>query len=166
MSKIGSKTFNQAREQRLHPCPCLLAYVLKARIIFTGHSLGGALAQISSFYCTKYLESEGLDHRIRCITLGAPRIVNETAAKNYDRQQNLQCVRFVNNVRCFDNSQCLTLQRQERRGASRSIQGLTPPMGRGVRSCWTAYTPQRQKVHASFLTRSTGMGLGIGFALA
>lgn len=149
LSKIGSKTFNQAREQRLHPC--LLAYVLKARIIFTGHSLGGALAQISSFYCTKYLESEGLDHRIRCITVGAPRIVNEAAAKNYDRQQNLQCVRLVNNVSSFHNSQCLT-QRQERRDTSRSIQGLTPPMGRGVRSCWTAYTPQKQKVHASFLT--------------
>ena len=48
------------------------------QIIFTGHSLGGALATISSFYCVNHniIESEPV-----LITFGQPRVGNELFAK-------------------------------------------------------------------------------------
>ena len=51
------------------------------KLVATGHSLGGACAQIFSFIWLKKNKSS----KINCITFGAPRVINGEVAKEFDK---------------------------------------------------------------------------------
>ena len=60
-------------------------------VVFSGHSLGGALATIAALkYAKQY---PGLD--VNCVTFGSPRVGNPTFAKHFDESVN-ESYRFVN----------------------------------------------------------------------
>lgn len=62
-----------------------------ANIVFTGHSIGGALATISAcFYGI-----ERCDKKIYCISFGAPRVGNKKFAKKFNETV-FKSFRFVN----------------------------------------------------------------------
>ena len=61
------------------------------RFIFTGHSLGGALATIASLeFALAYP-----DRDVVCVTFGSPRVGNKTFKEHFDRMVDLS-YRFVN----------------------------------------------------------------------
>jgi len=64
----------------------------KSRIYVTGHSLGGALAQV----CATYLASVNPDINVKMISFGAPRVGNENFAEWANELPNLSAWRFVN----------------------------------------------------------------------
>jgi len=51
------------------------------KLITTGHSLGGACAQLFSYFWLKKNKSS----KITCVTFGAPRVINGEIAKQFDK---------------------------------------------------------------------------------
>ncbi|CAL5228579.1 g11737 [Coccomyxa viridis] len=55
------------------------------RVIVTGHSLGGALAQLAAHEISTAAAAEGLYIRVVCYTFGAPRVGNHAFAREYTK---------------------------------------------------------------------------------
>ncbi|KAI8834518.1 Alpha/Beta hydrolase protein [Chytridium lagenaria] len=70
-------------------------------VIFTGHSLGGALATLSAALALDALSNEGIGYgagNIGIVTFGSPRVGTESFAEWFSNQQWLQSLRGVNYV--------------------------------------------------------------------
>lgn len=65
--------------------PVIRAYIDKKNLIFTGHSLGGALASLAAIDFTHKLEKYYRSHRIGLITFGAPRVTDLEGSKYFTK---------------------------------------------------------------------------------
>lgn len=75
-------------------------------IVFTGHSLGGALATLAACYFSKTIPSQTVQYK--CITFGSPRVGNKNFLELYN-SCNMQSVRIFNRediVSMFPASRC------------------------------------------------------------
>jgi len=77
----------------------------KSTIYVTGHSLGGALAQL----CAIYLAQVNPDMNVKMINFGAPRIGNQNFAEWADELSNLSAWRFVNDFDTIPRTPANTL---------------------------------------------------------
>ena len=84
------------------------------KLITTGHSLGGACAQLFSYFWLKKNKSS----TITCVTFGAPRVINGEIAKQFDKllkAKRLFFQRVVTNGDPFPNLPPKTSNTQENR---------------------------------------------------
>lgn len=65
--------------------PVIQAYIDKKNIIFTGHSLGGALASLASIDFTHKLSKYSETHSIGLITFGAPRVTDKEGSDYFTK---------------------------------------------------------------------------------
>ena len=63
----------------------LKTYIDKKNIIFTGHSLGGALASLATMDFTNKFKKYYKTHTIGLITFGSPRVTDEDASKEFTK---------------------------------------------------------------------------------
>ncbi|BDA51088.1 probable lipase at N-terminal half [Coccomyxa sp. Obi] len=67
-----------------------------AHVILTGHSLGGALAQLAAHDIARAAEGCGKEVRVSCYTFGGPRVGNHAFAREFD-QVVPHCWHIINN---------------------------------------------------------------------
>ncbi|EIE21255.1 alpha/beta-hydrolase [Coccomyxa subellipsoidea C-169] len=68
----------------------------KAAICVTGHSLGGALAQLAAHDIALACQDSGKDIRVGCYTYGSPRVGNHAFAREFDKVVP-HCWHIINN---------------------------------------------------------------------
>jgi predicted lipase len=61
------------------------AFIVSLQVFVTGHSLGGALANLAAFDIKKALEWSKKETRVICYTFGAPRTGNHAFADDYNQ---------------------------------------------------------------------------------
>ncbi|CAF1632991.1 unnamed protein product, partial [Didymodactylos carnosus] len=75
----------QAGEFKLEPYLHLLSHNTNVRLVFTGHSLGGAIAAIVTALMVSHLRmNSDMKKRVRCVTFGAPHMCD------------LKCSQYIN----------------------------------------------------------------------